>query len=321
MRFVIIGLGGVGGTIAGKLHQAGFPVVGVARGAHLAAIREHGLQLVAPDGTVQLHFPTVERPGEIDWADGDVVILAVKGQDTATAIDDLRASMPAGTPVLAAQNGVENERALLRIFPRVYGVYVILPGTYVRPGQVINHSAPVSGMLDIGRYPAGTDDVTRAVTAALRQAGFDSLEVPDVQRWKYAKLRVNLANAVEAISGAQALSGPVAAQVLAEADRVLARAGITVATSDELAARGRSVVIQDIEGASRPGNSTFQSMVRDAGSTEVDYLNGEIVLLGRLQGVPTPLNAALCRIAADAARRETAPGTLSIDETLGAVCA
>jgi 2-dehydropantoate 2-reductase len=314
MRFVIIGLGGVGGTVAGKLHLAGFPVIGVARGAHLAAIRRDGLQLVTPEGTHQVHLPTVERPAEIDWTGDEVVILAVKGQHTTGVIEDLRPVLPAGVPILATQNGVDNERSLLRVFPHVYGVYVVLPGTHVEPGQVIVNSAPVYGVLDVGRYPSGTDEVTREVTAAFRHADFESREVADIQRWKYAKLRVNLANGVEAICGADALSGPIAAEVLAEADRVLALAGVEVTSGEEQAERGRSLSMREIDGVSRPGNSTFQSMMRDTGSTEVDFLNGEIVLLGRLLGEPAPANAAVTTVLDRMAREHRPAGSLSQDE-------
>jgi 2-dehydropantoate 2-reductase len=51
-----------------------------------------------------------------------------------------------------------------------------------------------------------------------------------------------------------------------------------------------------VAGAERVGSSSRQSLLRGAGSIETDYLNGEIVLLGRLHGVPTPVNAGLCRL-------------------------
>jgi 2-dehydropantoate 2-reductase len=57
-------------------------------------------------------------------------------------------------------------------------------------------------------------------------------------------------------------------------------------------------------------------LARGTGALETDYLNGEIVLEGRLHGVPTPVNERLCALAASAARERLAPGTLSVDEVL-----
>jgi 2-dehydropantoate 2-reductase len=67
------------------------------------------------------------------------------------------------------------------------------------------------------------------------------------------------------------------------------------------------------------GSSTWQSLLRHTGSTEVDYLNGEIVQLGRLHGVPTPVNALLQTTIRRLAVEGRAPGTLTADELLAAL--
>src|SRR5207342_3478153 len=66
----------------------------------------------------------------------------------------------------------------------------------------------------------------------------------------------------------------------------------------------------------RAGGSSWQSLARATGSIEADYLNGEIVLLGRLHGVATPVNLTLQRLAARAARAGLAPGSMGIDELI-----
>ena len=67
-------------------------------------------------------------------------------------------------------------------------------------------------------------------------------------------------------------------------------------------------------GSRRAGGSSWQSVARRAGSIETDYLNGEITLLGRLHGVPTPANAAMQRIAARMVRERMAPGSIGVEE-------
>ena len=125
MRFVVYGAGAVGGVIGARLHQGGHDVALIARGSHLEAIRERGLRLDTPDGSAVLELPVAGHPAELDLGDDDVVLLAMKTQDTAAALTALAGCAP-GVPVVCVQNGVENERLALRAFERVYGVVVML---------------------------------------------------------------------------------------------------------------------------------------------------------------------------------------------------
>jgi len=69
-----------------------------------------------------------------------------------------------------------------------------------------------------------------------------------------------------------------------------------------------------VDGVEHQGSSSWQNLERGAGTIEVDYLNGEIVLLGREHGVPTPVNEALQTLAASAAREGRSPGSVGTDE-------
>ena len=97
-----------------------------------------------------------------------------------------------------------------------------------------------------------------------------------------------------------------------EAEACYRAAGIDHATEDEYRQRlvEASAVVGTIEGAERVGGSGTQSLVRGSGSIEADYLNGEVVLLGRLHGVATPVNEALCQVANEMARAGRAPGSI-----------
>jgi len=72
--------------------------------------------------------------------------------------------------------------------------------------------------------------------------------------------------------------------------------------------------VRPIGDQARGGGSTWQSLERRAGSVETDYLNGEIVLLGRQHGVPTPANALLQRLMADAAATGEPAGSMTPEE-------
>src|SRR6185295_7832131 len=163
-RYIIYGAGAVGGVIGARLFQGGRDVALIARGAHLDAIRARGLTLQTPDDTVTLAIKAAGHPSELSITADDVVLLTMKTQHTESALDDLRSVAGPSVPVICAQNGVENERLAARRFAGVYAMLVLLPATYLEPGVVQAHCAPVSGILDAGVYPGGSDDLISRVT-------------------------------------------------------------------------------------------------------------------------------------------------------------
>ncbi|MBV9291360.1 MAG: NAD(P)-binding domain-containing protein [Frankiales bacterium] len=316
MRYVVLGAGAVGGTVGGRLADAGHDVVLVARGEHARTMREHGLRLAMPDRTVVVRCPVVDDVGQLSLTDSDVLLLATKTQDTPDLLDRLRAHD--GLPLFCLQNGVANERMALRRFERVYGVVVMLPAVLLEPGRIDAQGAPFSGLLDLGLAAGGVDDVATSVAADLDTSGFVSRAVPDVMRWKYAKLLRNVGNAVEALCGhdidddGMRIVADIDRRARDEAEAVFAAAGIAWASDAEwVERRGEQVQHAPVEGRSRVGGSSWQSLARGAGSIEADYLNGEVVLLGRLHGVATPVNATLQRLAHRAAQNHTPPGQLT----------
>jgi 2-dehydropantoate 2-reductase len=331
VRYLIIGAGAIGGTIGALLAESGHDVVLVARGAHLAALRETGLRFATPRGTSTRRLPAAAGPDDVELRPDDVLLLCVKSQDTAAALAVWADRPVAGggvaadrLPVVCAQNGVENERVALRRFAHVYGLSVLLPAGHLEPGLVTAVSDPVAGVLMIGRYPQGPDggaepdETAERIAADLTASRFVAPVVPDVQRWKYAKLLRNLANAIEAVSGTPA--GPDADTLrelaVREAVAVLAAAGIESASDAEQDPYLAMLTWNEVPGAPRGGGSSWQSISRGTGSIESDYLNGEIVLLGRLHGVPVPVNAALQRLAREAAATARTPGSTSAAQIL-----
>ncbi|MYS20114.1 MULTISPECIES: ketopantoate reductase family protein [unclassified Streptomyces] len=316
MRYIIIGAGAVGGTIGGRLFDSGREVVLVARGAHAQALRERGLRLELPDGTHELPVPVVDGPDDVTARDDDVLVLAVKTQDTADAL--ARWSGHGDRPaVVCAQNGVENERLALRRFRDVHAMCVWLPSSYLEPGVVAAPCAPLTGILHLGRYPSGADDTTRRIAADLADSGFAAPVRDDVMAWKYAKLLANLGNAVDALFGSVGGGPPaeLAERAGAEGAAVLDAAGIPFVGAAEAAReRGDRMRIRPVNGPARGGGSSWQSLMRGTGSIESDYLNGEIVLLARRLGVPAPVNEALQRTANLFARERRRPGDLTAGE-------
>ena len=77
MRFVIYGAGGIGGTIGARLHRAGYDVSLIARGEHGAALIEHGLSFIGPEGEFTLDIPAVTTPAELEFQPDDMVLLCM----------------------------------------------------------------------------------------------------------------------------------------------------------------------------------------------------------------------------------------------------
>ncbi len=314
MRFVVFGAGAIGCAVGARLFQGGQDVTLVARGEHGRALASTGLVVEAPEEFETLAVPAVTDPASLDWYPDSVVLLAVKGQHTEEALGQL-AHAPRQTPVVCMQNGVDNERQVLRRFPNTYGICVMCPATQLRPGVVQIHSAPVSGMLDLGRYPSGIDATGQAIADAIETTTFLSVARPDIMRWKYRKLLMNLANAVEALCGPDGRFSPLSEAARREGAEVLRAAGIDVASAEEdRERRADNLRLVTTPSGEWRGGSSWQSLARGAGSIEAEYLNGEIVLLGRLHGVPTPVNAVLQEAAVEAALRGDPPGTSSMEE-------
>jgi len=318
MRYIIYGAGGVGGVVGGKLHLTGHEVVLIARGKHLELLQSEGLRLKHPnpDTTETLAIPAVAHPSEITFRDDDVVLLTMKSQDTAAALEDLRIAAGDEIPVICLQNGVENERIALRRFRNVYGVLVIMPANYVEPGIVDTTSWPTVGVLDIGRYPDGVDEVCERFVADIAGAGFASEANPKIMRLKYTKLNQNMVNAMQAILPPDAEYKDITDKARAEAEACFAAAGIDWAPTSEMMGRTRSTggAPGGIGGGGWRGGSTWQSIVRGTGTSETDYINGEIALLGHLHGVPVPVNEVLQVYVDRLARSHGEPGSIDVDE-------
>lgn len=318
VRFVITGAGAIGGVVGARLHQAGREVLLIARGAHHDAIAARGLTLETPEERLTFPIAVATLPAAVRFGKDDVVLLATKSQDTRGALEALRDAAPADTPVVCLQNGVENERIALRRFAHVYGAVVMAPTAHLEPGVVQAYGAALTGAIDVGRYPSGIDDRCRELCEALSAARFSSEPRADIIRLKHAKLIANLGNAVQVVCGQGTGADELVERARQEGRAVLSAADIEFIAEDvaDIGARWARWGVGEIDGRARGGGSTWQSVVRRTGSVETDYLNGEIVLQGRLAGVPTPVNELLQRLARETVTGQHDPGWLSAEDVL-----
>ncbi|MHA3703260.1 rhodanese-like domain-containing protein [Jatrophihabitans sp. YIM 134969] len=318
-RYVVIGAGAVGVTLAAQLRGAGRDVVVVGRGRQLDLLLAGELRYVTPDGSRELDVPAVRWPDELDLTVDDVLVLTTKTQDADAVIaewavrpvGDLGVSAGAVLPVVTLQNGLEAERTALRHAANVIGAVLWIPSTYVTDGEVVSPAAPTVGAFWLGDHPDGApSEGTRTVAADLRAAGFAVQVVDDLSRWKAAKLVVSATFALDALFRPGPARDRAAGLVRREARAVLAAVGQDVADVEtETTVDLTGFRVQPTVAGERPGSSSFQSLARGR-RAETDHLNGEIVALARSVGRRAPVDAALQARVARASLEGTAPGSL-----------
>lgn len=301
--------------MAAEFHGAQVPYVVCARGTQLRRLSAEGLHYQRPSGTrsIRLHVKSRE---DLRLHCGDVLLLCVKTQDVEAVTSDWAdlpvqgGSVAADLPLVMFQNGLAAETIALRRFPRLYGASIKVPAVHLQPGRISVASSPQLAAVTVGRFPNGRDTITAALVDALRRANCLAEERDDIPRWKAAKLLHNVKNVLELFSGQD---DAAADHLVAEARVVLTATGLDPARPEESGLDLSSWTIARGSIGAPAGQSTWQSFTRGARS-EVDYLNGEIALLGSLHGIPTPWNRAAQRLAARLAASGGAPGSIDIAE-------
>ena len=187
-RIVIYGLGAVGGVSGAARVGAGHNVLGIARGGMLHALQQAPLRMRSAAGLSEALLSVAAHPDDIDWQPDDLILLTMKTQDTTPALNALRAAGVRDQAIFCFQNGISNEDMALRRFPNVHGVTVMMPATYLTPGEVIANGTPMLGLFDIGRYPHGVSQAAQDLVEVLDSAQMRGFLRDDVMAYKRGKL-------------------------------------------------------------------------------------------------------------------------------------
>jgi 2-dehydropantoate 2-reductase len=294
MRIAIIGAGGVGGYFGARLALAGEDVHFVARGAHLAALRERGLAVRRDEGDLVAR-PVAATDDAASIGAVDVVLVAVKLWDTEAAARAARPLTGPGTAVVSLQNGVRRDetlRAALGAQHVLGGVSYI--SAFIESPGVIRQVGTMQRIV-IGEYDGTRSPRALALHAALEKAGIDAVLSDSIARAIWEKF-IFLATLAGVTSATRMPIGPIRSN---PATRALFRDALAEVVA---VARAEGVAIGDdfVDGRMAFADGLPASMTASmAGDLEhgrrleLEWLSGDIVARGTRLGVPTPVHRAL----------------------------
>jgi 2-dehydropantoate 2-reductase len=298
MHIAVVGAGGVGGYFGGRLAAVGVDVSFLARGAHLRALREHGLRIVSPRGDLHLaRVAATDDPAAVGPV--DIVFFAVKLYDADAALALLPPLLGPDTVVIPFQNGVDGVDLVARAVgrPHTGGGTAYVAAVVAEPG-LIRHTAMdhlIFGELDGSRSPR----LARLLEAG-RRAGFEATLSDDVSIdiWsKFVRLTV--------FSGMTAVTRCPIGTVVADPELLAMAVAAVREASDVARAKGVKVPADIVDTAARafaalPPQSK-SSMLEDlerGRRLELPWLSGAVVRIGREVGVDTPIHRFIAAVLA-----------------------
>lgn len=293
LRFGVMGSGGVGGYFGAALARGGADVAMIARGAHLAKIRENGLTVTAAEGGFTARVAATDDPAEVGLC--DVVLVAVKLWDTDAAVDAIAPMVGPETTIISLQNGIDAEPAFAARYgdDRVFGGVAQISATIGAPGIIAKHSG--FARIIFGEWGAPRPQRAAALAAALDKAGIENQHSADIRAELWRKFIF-----LVALSGATASTGKPIGEVLEGSEEralhealvretyLLARAkgiGLPPETPDQ--------VIAFSEGLPHQMRASMAHDLIAGNRLELDWLSGAVVRMAEEKGIPAPANAKI----------------------------
>ena len=294
MRIVVMGTGGIGGYFGARLAQGGAEVMFIARGAHLAAIREKGLKVSSALGDIHLPNPKVsENPAEAGPA--DLVLLGVKLWDTEAAARTLKPLTDAGAAIVSFQNGVQKDDVLRGLLGEgaVLGGAAYIAATIEAPG-LIRHTGTMARLL-FGEYDGRPSQRAQALLDACRAGAIEAAISSDIQRalWEKFVFLVGLSGTTTTIRQAigPILANPQSRALLLDAMKEAVQVGRAQGVGLDPDFAEKQLVFCD--GLPPAMTSSMHKDLEKGNRLEVQWLSGDIVRRGQGVGILTPVNRAI----------------------------
>ena len=289
MKIAVMGAGGIGGCYGGLLAQAGNDVTLIARGAHLAAIKEKGLQLIQPEGDFTVAVAATDDPSQVGPV--DLVIFSVKAHQNSKAVPLIEPLIGEDTTILTIQNGVESADEL----GQDYGAERVLPGSAYLLSNIISPGV-IKQLSLVPRVAFGESNGDRSQRAvAIRnsfcEANIEAELSDDISKALWSKLLYNspangMASAAR-LSPRDLIEYPHGAAMFRSAIQEVANVGT---------AYGIPFGQDDVQGAmdlitARPmgARGSMQADLEAGRPLELEAIVGSVGRIGRKVNVPTPV--------------------------------
>ena len=296
MKIAMMGSGGVGGYFGAGLARGGADVHFIARGAHLKAMRAHGLAVEAQGNRQVLEeVQATDDPATIGIA--DLVVIGVKLWDTASALEQIRPMVGPATTLLSFQNGVTKDDMLRATFPKahVMGGVAYVATTIAQPG-VIARTGPLERLI-FGEHDGAPSPRGEALLVFAKKGGINAELSADIRReiWQKFVFLVGLSSTTTTM---RSRIGPIRANPQTRAflldimrEVVVVGRALGVALPEDYAEQRLAFA----DGVSPDMTSSMHHDLERGNRLEVAWLAGAVVDLGAKAGVPTPL----CRVVRD----------------------
>ncbi len=291
MRIAILGAGGVGGYFGGALARAGHQVALLARGAHLEALRQGGLEVRTPEGSFVAGVEASDDPRQLGPA--ELAVVAVKNYSLQEIVPAAKVLAERGAIVLPLLNGVDAaERLIAAGVPdgQVLGGLTEISAARVAPG-IVERRSPFQRVV-VGERAGGISERAARIAAAFREAGADARASADITADLWRKFAF-IATMSAACGLARASVGPVRRaplgrlmieRALREVLDVARARGVAIAEDDE------ARILAFIDSLGEAIKPSFLLDLELGGPTEIDDLSGAVSRLGRQAGVETPVH-------------------------------
>ena len=291
MNIAILGAGGVGGYFGGILARVGNLVTLLARGAHLAAIRERGLEVRTPEGTFTASVKATDEPQEI--GEVELAVVAVKSYSLPEIVPAVRLLAERGAVILPLLNGVEAaDRLVEQGVPadRVLGGLAEISAARLEPG-IVERRSPFQRIV-AGERAGGLSDRAERIAAAFREAGAEARASADITLDLWRKLAFIITMSA-ACGLARSPIGPVRRAPLGQLliERALREVtAVARALGVALPEDVESKILVFIDSAADGLRPSFLLDLEAGGRTEIDDLSGAVSRFGRQAGVETPVH-------------------------------
>ena len=298
MKIAIMGTGGVGGLFGARLAAAGADVTFIARGAHLKAIQQNGLQIISAMRGDLLIKPASAVDSAYGLEPFDFIFITVKLWDTESAIETIRPIVGKDTAIISFQNGIARDDMLKSAFgaEHVIGGISYVGATILSPG-VIEQKGTFQKLV-FGEYSGIKSSRVKALADLCQKAAIEAIVPDDISVALWEKFVVLVAMSALTAATRQSIGpvrqNPQTRELLHDVLREVYSVGI--ASGVNLPGDVVHRQIKYLDTVAPDVTASMEYDLRQGNKLELPWLAGSVVEMGTKLNVPTPVCRVICGI-------------------------